>query len=425
MNPKQPRRESSVKTILATLVIFMFVIILMSCTGGGVPATEFPPAVAVPENNQAPAATEAPNVSGETADSGIPVTTCDVLLPPEACNPEWESQIVYTALNTLPSEACKDRLLDDGMGLCVTLGYTNNNQDFTITVEGANQNIVMDYINMSQAYFTVLLVGNNATHPTDQEIPSLPAILVETAVEYTKLSQAELSAVRDELGELTTLADILSAITGSPEAVDNVIEGATARAISEFTAAGLSGAEIDAIPDRLKNLMGEQGTQFLYDPAIYPMDNEGHRNLLLNDPDALLITMEWTSAPAEETGDAWVIWYSIDPPISSVPISYLETVVSGKTQLYKDKCKVNQASAGIKATKGSMILHFWRYTVAPTKMYPIGTRVADIQKTAAPPSMNSAYYSTKTYFDAKVVGATPNGGTYTISGGWVQGSGCQ
>jgi hypothetical protein len=410
--------------MVATFVIFILVTILAACTG--VPAT------VAPANIEEPAVAVA---TQQPASSEIPVTSCGTLLPPETCNPEWTAGITYTPLINLSAGDCRTRLLDEGTGSCVALTYNNNGQDFIITVEGSDPVLVQDYINTAKAYFIVQNTGG-VIPPTDLGLPSLSVILIETAVEYTGLPQEELSIQRDKLveergveGIYVTLADVIAMITGDLAIVDKVLEVATARAYSEFTAAGISAGlgqpEIDALTstiyDEIKALMYEPGAPFLFDPILIPQDDGRLRDTLITNPAALLMTMEWVSAPKEDTGNLWVIWYSFDPPLVSMPVRYATNINAWVTHNYKAKCNYYSASAGVTASAGSMTLSFWR--MSPNYLF-IGSRTANVQVNAAPGSMWHSSWPNPRSYDISVVGGR-NGGTYTLSGGWIQGSGCQ
>jgi hypothetical protein len=351
----------------------------------------------------------------------IPVIECSTPLPPEACDPNWLDGVTYTPLWKLPERNCDGRLLAGGQ--CTARTYTDvNGQDFAIQIEGADAIAVQDYLNTAKAHFLVQQVRRGVRLSPTQDLPSLAAILVDTAVEWSGLSESQLAQLRDELAEKyrvegpsVTLALVLSNVKNeAPPDPERVLSAAIARAVGEYRRpdiiANVPQAEIDRIiadiPKTMTALMREPGATFLVDTARLPVGDERYRDLLDSDSSALLISLEWASAPQKrKSEDLWVVWFSIDPSIGR-----------NEPRAYKEKCRVSSASAGITATGGSMTMSFSRISPNPAT-WPLAAvdKNGDAYEKRSSPTAGT--------YDVVVTGG-PEGGTYTMSGGWVQGSGC-
>lgn len=406
-NQNKPKPWRITLPTLSTLLVFC--LILTAC---GTPST---------------AATESPLTEAPTEEASVsielPVADCDTLLPPEDCNPDWIGGVNYTPLAQLPTGECEIRLLDQGVGQCSLVTYTDvNGQVFTITVEGADAAAVQEYLQDVAAYFVVQQVDSGVKPPTELKYPSLPTILVETTAEKTGLSQEELRGIRDSLiaereGDETfvTLAEVILTVPSDPE---QILKAAIERAVPEFTtageAAGLTPEEIDGLlgtlPEELNAWMYAPGAWVLLDSATIPQDDAGYGGILTNNPAALAITLDWASAPKQESTDLWLVWFSIDPKIDANAYHY-----------YKEQCNTQSASVRISATAGRMTNYFWRRY---PYYYNVGNRTADVGSSPSPNGMTHSSYPNRRSYDTYVKGGA-GGGTYYIYGGWVQGSGCQ
>ncbi len=370
-------------------------------------------ACAPPAATEPPAAIEPPAAAEATPT--LSTTSCDTLLPAEACDPEWEARIEYAPLAGLSTVDCTETLLAGGQ--CEGRLYTNNGQEFIIRIEGADPAVINDYINNTKIYFEVHQAG--VLPSAIPELRSLGTILVETALEITKSSLEDLMAKLEELeaaGEPVTFADVLIAITGDRAIPDQVLAAASAQAERVYAAAG---ADLSTIADELKALMYEPGASVLVDPVSLPQDNSGYQDLLMNNPASLAVIFDWTTVPKEQAEELWTIWYAVDPPIPPSPNSQT-SVGSYAWVVYKAKCGVYSAYTRITATSGSMTDYFWRQS--PWLSLP--SRTANISGTAAPPPVYHSSYPTKVTYDTQVKGGY-GGGRYYLYGGWVQGSGCQ
>jgi len=402
--------RTKMKVVSSFVVTGMLAIILVAACAPGV-------ATAPPAPTEAPASTEAPAAAEATAT--LAVTKCDTLLPADACDPDWQRRIEYAPLASLPAVDCTETLLAGGQ--CAARLYTNNGQQFIIRIEGADPNVINDYLNTTKIYFEVHQAG--VLPSAIPELPSLGTILVETAVKVTGRSEQDLIAKRDELSkerDSVTFADVVIAITDDTTIPDHVLEAANAEAETAYTAAG---ADASLIPDEMKALMYEPGASVLVDPASLPQDNSGYQDLLMNNPASLAVIFDWTTVPKEQVEDLWTIWYAVDPPIpaSESPSSNSQTSVGRYAPVYyKAKCGVYSAYTQITATSGSMTDYFWRQS--PWKNLP--SSAANINSTAAPPPIYHNSYPTKATYDTQVQGGY-QGGQYYLYGGWVQGSNCQ
>ena len=400
MNRYTSSAQAKTTSVWQTLLTGIFVAVFISSCGAA-----------------APAATEPPE---------LPVTNCETLLPPQACDPGWLERIEYVSLNSLPTGDCPERLLDGGQ--CNLYTFSNKGQEFTIRVEGLDPNLLNEYVSNAQVYFEVQRAG--ISPPIDPGFPSLVTILLESIVEVTGTSIEDWSMIRDSMLEereakeqTITLAEII-ALNSEAGVLEEVIIAANSRAESEYKAIGADTSNIPAIIDFLMN---QPGAPILVNPASLPSDDAAYNNILTNNPAGLVVTMDWSSAPQEDTPDLWVIWFSIDPPLPpkradsnvQVPTPTPSYVGPYAYIYYKEKCSVYSASVQIRAKTGSMTNSFWR----KSPYQYVGSRTANIMGTALPPSLSHNSYPTRVAYDTQVKGGA-GGGKYWIYGGWVQGSGC-
>ena len=384
-----------------------------------------------------------------------PVVTCsdnttNNPLPPENCRGDWLTAATFDrTLNDLPASVCPNPLLNAVPGQCTVRTYEDiNGEKFTVTVEGADPAVVQAYLENARPYFLAQEVAPGVTLPLALNPPDLATILVES-VEFTPpvedprqiLRKYREILIETQGGdrESVNLRDVLlymavgeqRPITMTP---DEVLEVAIARAKDEFTTAnaatGLPQEVLDglasAIPQEMNALMDEPGAAFLNDPDTVPHDEASYRDTLSNDRLVLVVTLNWERAPTgksrleellrflpnlrrserQEAAPLGVVWYAIDPWVDPYRGVY-----------YKWQCGVSSASTRIQSFGGRMTNYFEQ--LSPYYYY-IGSRIADSQGVAFPDGMvRYAYGNYNTY----VIGG-PNGGSYYLYGGWIQGYGC-
>jgi hypothetical protein len=207
-----------------------------------------------------------------------------------------------------------------------------------------------------------------------------------------------------------TLSDIVGVVVKDQAKIKQVLETAISRATEEYKAAG---ADAGTVPKAITALFSEPGATFLIDPSILPHDSESERNHLTTNPFALMVTLDWASAPKKESNGAWVVWFSIDPPAR--PIAAYATVT------YKPKLDKASASSGVRVTEGRVTNNFWRTTEAGRTDWS-DSCIADVRGDSSPPSMRNSVGRSerppnKRNYYSSVTGG-PQGGKYTISGGW-------
>lgn len=269
---------------------------------------------------------------------------------------------------------------------------------------------------LNQSFGSLLYAGGNSNAGlVGDEPPSLSEILLESTVRITGRSSEDLIAVREALlnqaGNPTPMDVILKA-TGDPSVAETIRETALEQAKAAYQAAGVDGSGVEAEIDALLN-----------DPLaavfeVLPVDDDKYMALMEEDPTFLVVTLNWENEPQDQDDeDQYVVWYSIDPPIAPSPFYGGTQVGANGSIAYKPKCKVVQASAKLKATKGSMSVTLWR--AIPYKNF--GSVTANSAVNPNPPGLVGKPPPEKANFGAMIRGG-PVGGEYTLGGGWQKGS---
>jgi len=379
------------------VTLLMIGAILLGCAAAGTPPAAAP---AKPPEGGKPAPAAAPTHVKSVVVTAKPsiVPASGEPPPPQVCDPQ-NPDFVLAPFDQIEVVG-KSRLGDKIFAAQGFYANPKTQQRFRLTANSQDQEFLLSSLRELRICFEAIATEATAGFPMDPwDALRLDQILIEEVMKATGLSPAELA-------KYNTLADAIKERGGD---VDKVLISAIERAktaIDEaFTAGDLAGQQAQeaavALESAYRDALYADGAPTLFEG---PKDEA---QILLEDRRNLIVDMEWLR-PTEASEKSFVVYYVIHPSINR-----------NQVRSYRAKCQ-QSARVRIRADAGSMTVYFWGYL--PAYFY-IGSRTASASGTSYPSAMSCcAWAPNPSTYDVSVTG-WQNGSSYTIEGGWSEGSG--